>query len=192
MKARYRRACDALVEQLHPLLIDEGYRENSCILATRLAVDALQQQGAKAQALVTQMVAFSPELVAHLDAGGQFDESAPGWSVGIGVGEDDTPGYFGHLLTVVNNELALDLTLAQAARPKHDLRLAACAFEVDKNFLSGAESAYIEIDGSVVTYSAQPQRKDYATSPDWSETLKRAPQLVRDVREIAARASASR
>lgn len=188
MKAREQRACDALVEQLHPLLTDAGYQTNSCILATRLAVDALQQQKIKARALATQMVAFSPKLVAHLDAGGQFDQAAPGWSVGIGVGTDDTPGYFGHLITIVNDQLALDLTLAQAARPQHDLNLSACAFDVDKAFLSGVEPAYIEVNGSVVTYAAQPHRKDYATATDWTETLKRAPQLVRVVRDLAAQA----
>lgn len=174
-------------------MVDAGYQVNSCILATRLAVDALQQQGIRARALVTKMVAFSPQLVAHLDEGGQFDETAPGWSVGIGLGDDDNPaGYFGHLITIVKDEVALDFTLGQASRPKHDLELGAVAFDVDKGFLAGEKPAYIEIGGSVVTYQAQPNRKDYATVPDWAETLKRAPQLVREVREIAARGSASR
>lgn len=188
MKAREQRACDALVEELHPLLVEAGYQTNSCILATRLAVDALQHQGIRAKALVTSMVAFSPELVGHLDSGGQFDQDAPGWSVGIGVGETDSPGYFGHLLTIVKDELALDLTLGQASRPQHDLDLRAVAFDVDESFLAGEQPAYIEIGGSIVTYTAQPERKDYATAPDWAETLKHAPQLVRVVRDLAAQA----
>lgn len=192
MKRSHGRACDALVEQLHPMLVSEGYQANACILATRLAIDALQQQKIKARALVTRMVAFSPELVNHLQAGGQFDERSPGWSVGIGVGEDDMPGYFGHLLTIVNEELALDLTLGQARRDKHGLNLSAASFEVDKAFLRGEETAYIEIRDCLVTYDAQPERKDYATAPDWAETMKRAPQLVNDVREIVAQAIASR
>lgn len=188
MKAREYRACDALVEQVHPLLLSEGYAVNACILASRLAIDALQQKGIKARALVTKMVAFSPELVAHLEAGGAFDEDSPGWSVGIGVGEADSPGFPGHLITVVNDELALDLTLGQAARPQHDLNLTAASFEVGEAFLAGQEPAYIEIDGSVVTYHAEPERKDYATASDWGETMKRAPQLVREVRDLVAQA----
>ena len=134
------------------------------------------------------MVAFSPALVAHLEAGGAFDEDSPGWSVGIGVGEADSPGFAGHLITIVKDELALDLTLGQAARPQHGLDLSAASFQVGEGFLRGHEPAYIEIGGSVVTYHAEPARKDYATAPDWSEPMKRAPQLVRAVRDLAAQA----
>lgn len=187
MKAATERACMNLIEGLPPLLKSEGYVANNCILSSRLAVDALQQAGVKAKALACRVIAFSPEMVAHIDSGGNpMDEDAPGWNVAIGYPNQDAgEGYNGHVVVLVENQLVLDLSVEQMARPQYGLILKPGGFDVTPAFLSGEEPRVFMTGKSMLSYEAMPDRKDFMTAPDWCLPMQREPKLVAAVRQIA-------
>lgn len=187
MKAKHERACASLLRGLPPLLDAEGYVANNCILSSRLAVDALQQAGVKAKALACRVIAFSPEMVAHLDAGGSpMDPDAPGWNVAIGYPNQDAgEGYNGHVVVLADNELVLDFSVGQMSRPKYGMNLTPGGFDVTPEFLAGEEPRVFMAGESMLSYEAMPDRKDFMTAPDWCRTLQKEPGLVAKVRQMA-------
>jgi hypothetical protein len=151
-----------------------GYSRRTCILHTRYAVDALRLLGVRARPLSTRVVIGNAEW--RRIAGGLGRWPTPEewtretWCLGIGFGVDpdeENPGYDAHVIAVVNERWALDLTIDQANRPKHGIELTPHYWPVTPAFLRGDESAQFRSRGSHIHYDAMPEDRGFLLVPDW-------------------------
>jgi hypothetical protein len=176
MNARQiERVLDRMVVEIPAELTRMGYTRRTCILHTRYAVDALRELGVRTRPLTTRVMVGNAEwrrLASELGRWPLADEwTEETWCIGVGYGPDpreERPGYDGHVIAVVNDRWALDLTIDQASRPQHGIELSPHHWPVTPAFLRGDQpDVFRTEDGSVVVYDAMPDDKGFLTVPDW-------------------------
>lgn len=191
------RLLGRMVAEVPARLIELGYARDTCILHTRVAVDILRELGVTARPLAARVMVFNAKFAEETRRLGHFplqgdDLSPEAWNVVIGYGTDpsaDRPGFDGHLLAVVNERWALDLTIDQASRPKYGIELAPHFWAVDQRFLRGEAPDIFEAGGSYVRYEADPDERGFLHAGDWknisvidSHRINPTRALVRDLR----------
>lgn len=106
-----------------------------------------------------------------------------GTSIGIGYGLGPRAlagSWDGHLVVIVARRWLADVTLGQASRPEEGLELGPVVLPVGEPFLHGNAPLLMERrDGTVLRYDAQPGRRDYRASPDWSGREMRRREVVK-------------
>ena len=145
-----------------------------CLAASRISVDVLKRAGLAVKPLTVMARAVNAKFlkqVEHLRRFPQRNEFWPGASsVGIGY---ETPGeWTGHLVVIVEAGYLLDLTLDQAARRKHKIRLPPfLVWQVNREFLEGKAIVELGFGDPVSTYAsykACPDDLRYAFLPLWN------------------------
>lgn len=191
-----------LADRARPILL-RRFTPDCCIESTVAALDFLRARGVACRELSVQVMAFNAAAWKLYRNGSRVQESAAdratwdmlgAWSVGIGFIDTPTPkpGRFaGHLVALVEERWLLDLSIQQASRPRHKLRLddavlAAC----DPAYLAaGGTYPYAGPDGSVLVYGLNRTfwGGAYAAARSWRDRRQR--RLVLD--ELAAAEAAT-
>jgi hypothetical protein len=175
MNARQiERVLERMVTEIPAEMTRLGYTRRTCILHTRYAVDALRLLGVRARPLSTRVMIGNAEwrrIAGELHRWPNHDEWTPEvWCLGIGYGADpreEHPGYNAHVIAVVNERWALDLTIDQANRPKHGIELTPHYWPVTPAFLRGDEPTQFRFHGSYIHYDAMPEDRGFLLVPDW-------------------------
>lgn len=173
--AQIERRLTQLVDGLPALMVEQGYKRDTCILHTRLAVDTLRAAGLRARPLAAQVAVFNEAFAELARALGRMpakgdDIPDEAWSVHIGYGTPvaaERPGYDGHVLAIVNERYAVDLTLDQASRPLKGIVVGPHWWEVREGFLTGEAVEIFARAGSYVRYEAMPGERGFLSAGDW-------------------------
>lgn len=162
-------------------MLRSGYSLDSCIGATRIAIDVLKSAGiTNAYALVVEVNIFNkayrdkseevgrmPNSRAELE---QWYEECGAHSVGIGLGREPYgPNKWpGHLVTIVDRKWLWDLSLDQAARPEKGIVIPEPLIApVSERFLRGREPLVGVIADLLVRYEARVDDKTFRDTPNW-------------------------
>lgn len=172
------RLLDRMVVEIPAELTRIGYTRRTCILHTRYAVDTLRDLGLRARPFTTRVMVGNAEwrrIAEQIGRWPQADEwTDEAWCVGVGFGadpRDERPGYDGHVIAVVNDRWALDLTIDQANRPQYGIELSPHYWPATPAFLRGDEPAQFLVgEGSHVHYDAMPDDREFLHTPDWRLT----------------------
>lgn len=155
---------DRLVEVVPAELTKDGFAPNCCVLATRIACEALPFFEVRAE----------PEVVQCLATSGNYGPES-GKAIMLGDGEATGPTcYVGHLVAIVADRWLLDLTLGQASRPGEGLVLpAALHLPLDQHLGGGPEwagylTAATREDGARIEYRRHPAPPPFLDAPDWA------------------------
>lgn len=188
------RLLGRVVESIPAQMTEAGFNRDTCILHSRVAVDVLRELGVRARPLACRMMAGNDSWRALSLKLGRYpvpDEWEPEtWCLGIGYGPDprlERPRYDGHVIVVVNERWAVDLTLDQASRPAKGMELRPHFWQVEREFLRGDQpEVFFTEGGSVVTYFPLPEERGFLTVPDWTEPKVRLARLTPTPQIVAA------
>lgn len=175
----------ALIDVGRPAMLDAGLIQNSCVAATRVGLEAALALNVRFDALLVQVAAFNKVFMDELNSGNEQPLSNPAaWSCAAGY-DEVVPGaeFGGHLIGVLDGNLAIDLSIDQMARPEHGMNIHPWAYRVPDDFLKGSDSLTLtDPDGCVMMYSL-PDRATarrltgiYKASTDWKR-----PKLVQEI-----------
>lgn len=158
-------------------------RTGLCIGTSRMAMLALRHMGLRADASAVKLAAYTPAYMQMLDETGDRELTAEhvgewrmrgAWAVVIGPRTrglelhhtGDRPGFHGHVIVSVQRRWIIDLTLGQASRPSHGLKLPPTMW-ADCAPLARRESGVaFDIDGVTLTYEPIKDRS-YLGAHDW-------------------------
>lgn len=191
MKQRHKRvslhgAVGLYTEIARPLMREKGFKCDSCILATRIAVQVMKRLGLPVFALKVRASVYNPQFVARVQAeGGRFPRDQAeslAWyeedgSHVIAIDTDSTaPGYPGHLVAVVGGHFLLDSSLDQFSENSEFLNYeipGASAFHLPPE-ADWKLASYGLPGGGAVVYERLPE-KDWTKTSDW--TIRPAPEI---------------
>jgi hypothetical protein len=158
-------------------------KPDSCVLATRVFVDALNALGEQgADGMVALAIVMSPNAAEHsLEHGcnqritecperGDRAVAILGWEPNAPA-RGFTEVWSGHLVAVVRRQWLVDLSLPQVHRPELGLVIdSPLVVELPRDFFKGGKSADLHEDsGMRLLYTAMPNaRADWRQSPDWA------------------------
>lgn len=187
----------------------ELQRVDVCIAATRVALEVLAPLGYEVKPLPVRVFGYNQKWVELSMERGHFPRSDAeknewvsegGWSVGAGIGHrtdrnvpygrNERLGRFnGHLVLVVNRDYLLDLSVAQMARPDHQMFLDRPLVVPipERAFLHGTKRLFAEYrmdDHPVVTfeYEAVPSDRTFTRTSDWTVNVQSWKRLAQGVR----------
>jgi hypothetical protein len=187
--------------QITPPLVQQRWRTDSCIAATRIGVLALRELGVPARPVPVQWIVGN-KVFAKLvhergwpptaDVTRAWWDEARAWALGVGVHEA-TPvregRWNGHLVILAGRTL-IDLSAMQASRPQRDIVIdAPIVTEVPRGWERGGVDARVSGPTWTGTYEAAPRNNSYLTAPDWTRLERHRP-IVRQIVTAIARKAA--
>lgn len=189
---RRLHAADALCNEYPKLLRAADIPADTCILAVRMGIDVFQYLGFRTKPLPVKVTAHNAAAVALRDAGITPDPSNPdekAYEVLLGFSKKPRREgtYNGHLIFVVDEQLAVDLTAHQLAVKTKGLDVPPLYFPVTREFITGVESIGITHPeaGWRVIYGPHPEDKDWAASTDYDSRDQR--HMLAQAHELAER-----
>jgi len=178
-KIALHAAVGLYTEIARPLMRAKGFRADTCILGTRVAIQVMKRLGFPAYAVKTRASVYNPQFVARVEReGGRFprdkDESLA-WYEEDGahmIAIDTTPtakGYPGHLVAIVGGTFLLDSALDQFSENSKWLDYevpGASAFFLPPE-VKWTVASYGLPGGGAVVYERLPE-VDWTDAPDWT------------------------
>ena len=165
-----------LCELGRPIILDR-FREDSCVVTTRVAIEVLRNLGYPAKPIAAKTFISNASAVESLAAGRPLDIERGDWTIGIGI-DGAEPGFVGHLVALVRgdgNRYLLDMTLDQASRPEHDLELVPSAFLLPSEWEEASgEIGFSGQRGEHIVYVLDPENDAYRRARDWTDAERRA------------------
>lgn len=174
---------------------------NTCILSTSIACRIGKRLGLMFKPSPARAIVFNPVLVTKLEewCATNKTDSPPRsvvddfvgrdgcWNVGVGFGERVPGKYAGHVVAIVEDRALVDLTIGQANRREHGIKIPkAIVAEIDDDFVQGG-ALFVPINGSLVIYQ-QRDDKTFLSTPDWNTNTRRDSDVVEMmVKKISAR-----
>jgi hypothetical protein len=152
---------------------------DSCIAATRIAVDVLAHYGIAARPQGTRVTAITHKLLDR-QASGNFDGKlrAGEYIIKIGNPESDRAVFYqGHVIALTSKHL-IDMSLDQASRPHKGLCLTNAVLPWDGKF-----PVTVWHDDLVFGYVLFDDESFYQ-SPDWYDTERHADLVADIIRKI--------
>ena len=138
------------VRTIRPLMAP-CFSRDSCIAATRIAIDVLAAIGVVAEPIAVRVAIFNAAMVQEMerlerlpaskDETLEWQRRCGAWSVAIGSGVPQPGRWPGHLVAFVpTHRLLIDLSLDQATRREHNIVLNPSVIDVPPSspFLQGA------------------------------------------------------
>jgi hypothetical protein len=186
IQATTEEIVEAFAMIARPIIRHASNDWDSCIVATRIAVDVFHHFGLRARALVTRKQIFNAAaLEPTCGSVTVSDDTAPeACIVLIGYDNAVSHGNFsGHLVAVVEGEILVDAVADRANLPNTGIELPGVLLHtVDPDFLAGHSLLYGSHSGCTVAYEASPNERSYASTPDW----RRVPNAQGEVRSRVA------
>ena len=176
------------------LIILEYFRKDSCIASTRITVEVFSRLGFKAIPLPCQVQIYNSkfreifEREKHWPTKEEMEKwiTKGAWGIGIGFGDHKGEGYWGHLVTIVENRYLIDSSIDQAERPSKEIFLPAILVtEVNRDFRRGREKLTIINDrGTVMVYEPKIRDQKWEATPDWTKISRHTPAIELILLEI--------
>lgn len=173
---RRLHAADALCAEYPKLLTRAGIPADTCILAVRIGMEVFQQLGFRTKPMPVRVTAHNAAAVELRNAGLGPEDVPPDQqreAVEVWLGREEGSGspekYNGHLIYVVDERLAIDLTAHQMANPDRGLDIAPLYFPCDRGFVRGDVAIGLTNpeSGWRVIYHPRPDDKDWASATDF-------------------------
>lgn len=180
---RVRQVIETYCELARPIMLDHGWRINSCIAATRVTINLLSAYGIPARPFCVRAYVYNfayAQIAGSLGRAPTFAEqdAVGAWSIGLGAPRldsdpptDETNGYEGHLVALVgeHDALLLDGALDQASRPHKNMTIDGVALvETSPEFLAGTSPIKgLSGSGVFVVYEKHSDPPDWTTAKDW-------------------------
>jgi hypothetical protein len=189
------RLLGRMCERVPELLTEKGYNRDTCILHTRLAVDALRAAGLRAAPLAVQLAVFNAAFARWTYELGRMPEANDTpppeiWTVHVGYGtppKAERPGYDGHVIATVNGRYALDLTADQTARPQKGIDSHPHWWIMDEGFMAGGQvHVFRTAGGAYLRYEAMPEDRGFLRASDWQLPARTRSSLVPSTEELLA------
>jgi hypothetical protein len=175
-------------------VILEYFRKDSCIASTRITVEVFTRLGFKAIPLPSQAQIYNRKFREILEREKHWPTKEEmkkwitqgAWGIGIGFGDHKGGGYVGHLVAIVENKYLVDSSLDQAERPHKEIFFPVILVaEINRDFGRGKEKHTIVNDrGTVMVYEPKIKDRKWETSPDWTDTSRHMPAVMRILQEI--------
>lgn len=172
VESTHEEIVEAFAMVARPIIRHASYGFDSCIVATRIAVDVFHHFGLRARPLVARKQIFNAAALEQTcGSATDSDDTLPeACIVLIGYGNEPvTPGDFsGHLVTVVERGILVDAVADEANLPDTGIELPGILLhKVHPGFLAGWSPIYGSWNGCTVAYEASPSERSYASTPDW-------------------------
>jgi hypothetical protein len=164
--------------------VDIYYAPDCCIAATRIALDVLEHFQIPGRPLATRLLVFNSVFREWVESHDRMPETRDeidevfdrgGWSLLVGAETYTTPptggrGFDGHLVAYLDEGYIIDLSIAQASRPRYNIRLAPLVAKMPEGFCEAGTVAlqYPQKDGRdlILKYEVIDNER-YLSSPDW-------------------------
>jgi hypothetical protein len=185
-------AINKLLAHARDEILQNGYRVDSCICSTRVAVDVLRRLGHQCEPQPASVVVYNkamtdlilklqrlPKGPAEFD---QWTEEYGAYSVGAGLRLPTGIGFVCHLVAIVNRQVLVDLSLDQLSRPEWGLQLDPFADEFPVEFLEG-KPFITNLDGMLMIYR-KSHEENWKLSPDWVDQRRYGPVVEAVLRRI--------
>ena len=147
---------------------------DSCILTTRVTIDVLRRYDVRCRPLAVKLLAMNAEWAKREKSGEEPTEAwkqQGAWCVGMGYGAPDHKpegGFDGHVVTIAEEALLMDLSLDQASRPEHGMRLKPAVFALEPAFFLGQAQVWRN-DDAHLAYYPMPDNKRFLQAKDWRQ-----------------------
>lgn len=171
-----------LLSRVWPDYAHSRFKPNSCILATRIAIDSLRPSRIHAVPLVVRVRAWNAMAIRHLETGRGDLIGTDGEACGVGLGFNPqemaraihdkplspTDSFNGHVVAFIpRGGYMLDLTIGQVNRPEKGI-LVSPFWTQAPEFRRPRGKIHVRFpNGNGVSYEAQPERTDYKDALDW-------------------------
>ncbi len=188
--SRTKRILSILVENAN--IITHVLGHDSCIPATKIAIEVLERFGINAEPLTVTTTAWNDTFQEYVDRTGMLPQTqaerdachAQGcWAIGCGfmfertadgtVLPRDTKKWAGHLI-VVTDGYGLDMAISQVSRPQYGMELSSgVCFEVPEGFSDKEMDTLThvpqEVRGPVLLiYTSKPKNRSYLQTGGWN------------------------
>jgi hypothetical protein len=187
-----REIFDGIAPLVAPLLEAEFDRRDSCILATRVAIETAAYFGIEARPQPVKVMLLNATFARHVAEGfAGVDRNQPcstwgddSWGVGIGMGKPNEPNRWdGHLIAVADGAFG-DFSIQQAERLQRNIYTGPAL--VGPYHEEDMWRAIHEPSGTVVEYSRTLDNQ-WRNAPDWKDEARRRPIVGKLVRALRAR-----
>lgn len=151
---------------------------DTCILAVHFGMDVAQELGYRTRAMPVQVVASNRQAAAIRAKGLEPHDADAKVNGALEIWLGYTPArlhhdrdmYNGHLIFLVDDKLAVDLTAHQLARPEAGLTITPLYFPVERAFVRGEQGLGLLAepgDGWQVNYMPRPDDHSWASHTDF-------------------------
>lgn len=175
------------IAEVSPRILRKYYREDCCIVATRIIIEVLKKLHFKdVKAFVVEANVFNE---AYLTKGRtpQNEEEAQewlkegAWQIVLGDRVEKIKGKWpGHLVTLINGMYIFDIALWQACRPHKNIILDPLLTKVPEDFVTGEDKCQLLYNKCLLVYQAYPNDNTYQSSKDWHDRS-RSKDVVREI-----------
>lgn len=147
---------------------------DTCILAVRFGMDVSQELGFRTRPMPVGVIASNRKAV-ETRANGKIGGDKPRGALEIWLGftpdalHDDRLAYNGHLIFLLDDKLAVDLTAHQLAKPEAGLTIMPLYFPVGRAFVRGEDGLALvdPDDGWQLNYMPRPEDRSWASRTDF-------------------------
>lgn len=175
--------------------IRKDFRPDCCIAASLIALKVFRHFGIRSQVVVARAIILNEAFVNRWRKEERFPstEEIEQWhredgshSIGVGYGGQEGPKkWAGHLVTVVENKLLVDASIAQAERQRHNIYLpGVLVAPVTQKFLSGRGNFGFLHNRLMIAYEPDWKDRSYKRAPDWLEQKRTDPAVARIIHGI--------
>lgn len=178
------------IAKVAPPILMKHYREDCCIIATRIVVEVLKRLHFKhIKPFVVEGNVFNESYVrkgrtpqSQEEAQEWLKEGA--WQIVLGdrVDRGEKGKWAGHLVVLLNDKYMFDVAAYQANRPHKQIRLDPLFTTVPEDFVKGEDKCQLMYNNCLVIYQAFPNDKSYQHFKDWCD-LTRSKRVVGEVYE---------
>lgn len=169
------QAIRRLVERGRDIMLeDRQLKRSSCVLATRMAVDALAYYHIDARPLSVEALVMSGPFWRAIEAGeitfATPPDDQPEGAYAVGVGTDTGE----HVVAAVDagepyGTVLIDLSIDQAHHPKQGMPVGSLAVAAGRNWGTDDDDPLTTMFGeTMIMYRARPDVKFWTKSPNWT------------------------
>lgn len=164
---------------------------DTCILAVSFGMDVAQELGFRTRALPVALIASNRQAAAIRAKGLEPSKAAGALEIWSGYTpellHDNREKYNGHLIFVVDDKLAVDLTAHQFAQPQAGITIDPLYFPVERWFIRGEGAIGLADpdEGWEVRYLPRPEDHSWASHTDFDAQHRQGMRVM--AREMARR-----
>ena len=175
------------VAKAAPPILRRYYKEDCCIIATRVVIEVLKKLHFKnVKPFVIEANIFNEVYVRKGRTPANEEEAQEwlkegAWQIVLGDRVDNVKGKWpGHLVVLINDQYMLDVAIYQACRPNKNIYLEPLFTKVFEDFVKGEDRCQLMYSNCLIIYQAFQNDKSYQNVKDWQD-LSRSKMAVNEI-----------